>query len=234
VLGTEFWPTAAQVMPVLALAIIVEARATINRWNDQTSGWLRFIQCILWVSPLAFFVYLEPTAFSVMAGQANPVSSVGEVNFSIALSLSSLISAPAFELLFRSNTKTLVSFYVVIRSFKVRLRMARNMRRCKQLLRDNMRAWDDIQGQLARLAKAELEIAMFPDGGGKEGHDLRQVAAALRENTEARRDELKDSRDRTIKIMDEITEGRASFKDVEKEFVSTISRELAKAENMIV
>src|SRR5258708_14404031 len=70
----QYWPTAAVVMPVLALAIVVEARATIQHWTKSTPRRVRTGQGILWTIPLLLFAYFEPIAFSILSvpGQKTP------------------------------------------------------------------------------------------------------------------------------------------------------------------
>jgi hypothetical protein len=230
-LRSEFWPTAAQVMPVLALAIIVEARATINRWSDRIPVWLRFIQGALWVSPLILFVYLEPVAFRVIAGQENPASSVNTAIFAITLSLSVLIAAPALELLIRSNAKIVATFYTVVRTFRLRLEIASTKRQCKRLLKEIPRRRDECLEQLAQVARIGLELAMADDRDSEENREMRQVAARVRKDIQVRLEQTEQSTRNLTEIMQKLTQGAANIKNVNSQFVSEMSKELTKMEN---
>jgi hypothetical protein len=159
-LRTVFWPTAAQVMPVLALAIIIEARATISRWSDSTPTWLRLIQGILWAVPLILYAYLEPLAFQVMAGRTSPNSDTSAVIIGISTGVGVLVGAPTIGLLVGSSAKIIASAYTAVRFSKFRIIRTRNIFRCKRILRLNRSNHDRYTEQLVRLTSASLEASL--------------------------------------------------------------------------
>jgi hypothetical protein len=102
----QFWPTTALVIPVLALALVVEVRATIARWNEGFPWWLRSVQGTLWVAVLALFAIVEPIAFGNLANN-NLTSGTWALaaQISITQSIITIIFAPALEVLTRSNAR---------------------------------------------------------------------------------------------------------------------------------
>jgi hypothetical protein len=45
--NSDYWATLAQVLPVLALAVFVEAWVISQRWNVETPKWLRVTQSLI-------------------------------------------------------------------------------------------------------------------------------------------------------------------------------------------
>lgn len=102
----QFWPTTALVIPVLALAFVVEVRTTIARWDKGFPWWLRSVQGILWVSVLALFPIVEYIAFEDLANN-KLTSSAWTLAAQIAItqSIITLIVTPALEVFTQSNAR---------------------------------------------------------------------------------------------------------------------------------
>jgi hypothetical protein len=64
----QFWPTVATVVPVLALALVVEVRTTIAQWDDDFPWPLRSIQGLAWANVLVQFGVVEIIAFNNLSG----------------------------------------------------------------------------------------------------------------------------------------------------------------------
>jgi hypothetical protein len=47
----EYWLAVATTAPVLALALVLEARAIVRQWTSSTPRWYRTVQSVLWVIP---------------------------------------------------------------------------------------------------------------------------------------------------------------------------------------
>src|SRR5258707_6243613 len=139
----QYWPIAAVVMPVLALAIVVEARATIQHWPKSTPRRVRTGQGILWTIPLLLFAYFEPIAFSILAGQAETTpAQVFMSSFAITVSLSILVLSPAFGLFLRSNSWLVITL--------ARMTLGRGFR---QQLRKNRRNQKIIRTAIVRMRR---------------------------------------------------------------------------------
>jgi len=182
----------------------------------------------LWISPLILFVYLEPIAFRVIAGQGNPASFVDLAILAITLSLSVLIAAPGIELFLRANAKVIASLYVVRRTLKLRLQLASNKRRCKRLLKGILRLLDECLEQLNSMASIELTLTMAYDDDPERNRKLLKVAAGLRKEIQAKREQTQEYKRNLTRILQEIAQSTADMKSVNSEFLSKMSQELTK------
>jgi hypothetical protein len=66
--NANYWATVAQVLPVLALALVVEARAIHQRWTPATPKWLRFTQALIWAVTLVVLALGESAALRALRG----------------------------------------------------------------------------------------------------------------------------------------------------------------------
>lgn len=69
VVSGEFWPVTAQVIPVLALATVLEARAIIQKWPKETPRILGSILGATWTVSLILLALTEFFAFLELAGR---------------------------------------------------------------------------------------------------------------------------------------------------------------------
>lgn len=205
-----FWPTVATVLPVLALAIVVEARTSITRWTDNNPPrWLRTIQSILWIIPLVLFVYLEPVAFQRLEGSKPSHFSVSLVVPTVALSLSVLIVNPATELLVRSNARIIARTILVLSTTPVRWKFNWGIRRARRLLHKINVLQSDVLADSAMLYSYEHEARSLTDVGRRD-QILAKVADARNHITE-RRKLLKDSEQEVGNILKEALHTRQKF-----------------------
>lgn len=122
--ASQYWTTAAQVMPVLALAIVVEARATIQGWNKGVPRAVKAIQGILWCAPLTIFWWAEAQAFSELAGTSVPHYWITITQMAIGASLSALLLTPMIGLLAATNARLLAGGIFSIRSLRHKIMAA--------------------------------------------------------------------------------------------------------------
>lgn len=154
-LDPQFWPTVAVVLPVFGLAIVVEARATILRWNNDFSRRIRAMQSILWLLPLAMSAYLEPTAFLALEGNKTPHIAVILVNPTIASSISVLILAPSLELLVRANARLVIRVTTFFGTAKLRWQSWRIMVGLRRMQRAAKVRRSEIVGALVNVRQIE-------------------------------------------------------------------------------
>jgi hypothetical protein len=63
----DYWAALAQVIPVLALALVIEARVVTGRWTVATPRRVRFTLATIWAVTLSMMTCGELTAFRVCA-----------------------------------------------------------------------------------------------------------------------------------------------------------------------
>jgi hypothetical protein len=212
-----FWPTAATVIPVLALALVVEARATIARWNDDVPWWVRSSQGLLWVYVLIVFAIVESVAFNDLAGNETSGAWAIAAQRSIVQSIIVLLVTPAVGLLARSNARAIARTVGRIfdtpyqwRILKVSLNAQRSAREL-----DTLR--EDLKKQLARIIAVENEIRV--DGPVDEHYAqvLAEVESIKQEisnglgRVEEKKRTLLDIRTKLDDIKKEVAQRRKKF-----------------------
>ena len=189
----QFWPIIAQVVPVLALAIIIEARTTMQRWPEDTPRYVRRAQGTLWAVPLILFVLAEIFAFQVLAGQAVSTTAwVVVAQTAISMSIAVLIIVPTLQLLVRTNARAVARGLIMLLITPSRWRMFRLSRRVASVLRDTRDIVRQLRDMERLLDSGEKSIRALghPDCEFckpvlAEAQALRQKVSNLRERAEA-------------------------------------------------
>ncbi|MEU4714251.1 hypothetical protein AB0F73_11445 [Micromonospora purpureochromogenes] len=114
VINPDFWTTAAQTMPVLALAIVVEARSIMSTWVPGERRASKRFQGLIWGTPLIIYAFAIPRCFDALAGKSVPASWTTIISWGITLGVASLILNPAIEVLLRSNARAVARFVRVL------------------------------------------------------------------------------------------------------------------------
>jgi hypothetical protein len=218
-LNSQFWPTAAQVMPVLALAIVVEARLITSRWNDGVPQWLRFVQCVVWIGPLILFFYLEPLAFSVISGSQSTKTSVSLVIDAIRVSLGSLLIAPATELLFRSNARNIMRTRVFIRSFKPKWEMRYGRRDAKRLLKRVRKDHKQWQEQLKTIEHIRQDVYAGDCSDFSKCRETLDECARIEATVRARLAKIDEIEGNITNILARVKESTEKLNAAEKAFI---------------
>jgi hypothetical protein len=173
----QFWPITAQVIPVLALAIILEARTAIQRWPNEVPKLARITNGVLWITPLALFAVVENVAFQILAGTTRSTGTWMLLAMTaIIFSISALIIAPTLELLVRSNAWAIVGGLFRIFSILSRRKMRQSLRFVDRLLVENRTNYLETIASLERLDTFEQRIHLFGDA------DSQEVQKMLAEN----------------------------------------------------
>lgn len=142
-------------MPVLALAIVVEARAIIAKWDTQDHRTFKGLQGLIWAFPLAVYALALPRCFIALAGSPVDPKWITIIQFGIAAGAGSLILNPAIEILVRSNVRALAHLFRFSSSPSLMaeyLALRWSMRRIKARLArvSSQLEWREIQLRSAR------------------------------------------------------------------------------------
>jgi hypothetical protein len=177
-LSSQFWPVAAQVIPVLALAIILEARTAIQRWPNEVYKLTRIISGVIWVTPLALFAVVENVAFQILAGRTRSTGTwVLLAEIAIIFSISALIVAPTLDLLLRSNAWVVVGGFFRVFSIISRRRIKRSLRSLdKTLARNRVNRLKDMPALLERIDAFEQGIRKSGDAESQETREILEAA----------------------------------------------------------
>jgi hypothetical protein len=227
-INSQFWPTVALAMPVLALAIVVEARATISRWSDFPPRWLRAWQSLLWVAPLILFAYLEPVAFGTLEGSKAPHIAIALVIPTISLSISALILAPAVELLMRSNARVVIRTTAFLATGKMRWRERSSLRMARRLARRVKIQRADALENLAKIRLMEAQVESWGHPECDECQSLLNDCANIRDSVTAQRKEAEEAGERIQELLKQAIDNRKSFKEVEGKYISDMTVQLTQ------
>lgn len=130
----DYWATIATVMPVLALATVVEARAITSNWNFRTPRTYRLISVGLWGTTLAILTF--GTNAAIRALRDLPVADwwPAVCEMAISASMGLLVLSPTLELLMKANAEGFGRVLVVAFSPWLTLRWAWSRRASRRLL----------------------------------------------------------------------------------------------------
>ncbi|MGD7732932.1 hypothetical protein ACQCX5_08210 [Propionibacteriaceae bacterium G57] len=150
-----YWATVAAVVPVLALAVIVELRFVGQRWYEQPR-WARVIQGLLWVGFMISCWIVEVCVMRVLAGLYQPQGwLVSSSLFVISFGMSLLLIAPAIEIAFRVATPVISA--LVVNHLGRRIRWLIVERRNRRMLERSIRL-DAERSRIIESSRQGLEI----------------------------------------------------------------------------
>jgi hypothetical protein len=133
-----YWAVVAQVVPVLALAIVVEARAVSARWKpgevDKEYRWLILLG---WCFPLACFVGVEPTAVAAALDGAPHPAWRFLAETSIQVAMLTLVGVPLVEWVFRGNADLLAGLVARVLGRRNRRLIRQRERMIRDLINDS-------------------------------------------------------------------------------------------------
>lgn len=140
----SYWATAAQIMAVLALALVIEARAIMSRWSNEHPRVIKRLQGALWAVPLAIYGIMLPRCLKALRGGHIWEGTSVVVELGISLGLGVLVLSPALDILIRANSYTVAkaivnsvtSIYIWQQQFFLRRRMRHSRRGAAEAERD--------------------------------------------------------------------------------------------------
>lgn len=130
-----YWATAAQILAVLSLAVVVEARA-VQRQRSRLPAWFQLLQGVLWASVFVAAALLLPSALEASRPDRSEPDWMPQLTrYVIAGSASILVLSPALLLLVASLAE---SYYAAKGlALPTRWRAWRQMRESRRLLKRN-------------------------------------------------------------------------------------------------
>jgi len=173
----DYWVTVATVIPVLALALVIEIRAVSQLWTEETPTWLMFIQATASAAPLVSFAILLPLALQGVRGQEMPSWLPTFSEYLVALSVGILFLSPAMGVLVRANARQVAALLTLAPG--LRLRAWKAERRVTRL-QDSVRKmeWEHEQAAIyrrERYASMQKRVAT----AGVELDALKKKASAV-------------------------------------------------------
>jgi hypothetical protein len=168
------------------------------------------MQGILWVLPIALFVYLEPIAFQGLEGSKPSHFAVSLVAPTVTISLSVLVINPAAELLIRSNARTSIKISLFIATLPLRRKLRKNVVRARKNARRVREARNTDLISSAELYSLEANAKSWEDGDKK--RDTLARIARIREEVVARRKEMKELDQEVADTLGEAIKIRKEFK----------------------
>ncbi len=175
-------------MPVLALAIVVEARSLMTRWESGQGAIIKSFLGLSWGLPLLVYTFATPSCLMALTGQEVWSGWTVVIPNAMAMGLGSLVLTPALEILISSNAAALARFAYPLIFLKptletvwLKIRSRRTYRKATKLWDSTVRA--EIQLRSTRQLAAENGVAQLPEA---QPH-LLNIEHALKKNEEIRR-----------------------------------------------
>ncbi|WP_132197870.1 MULTISPECIES: hypothetical protein [Kribbella] len=167
-------------MPVLALALVIEARTIMSKWEPGRLRAYKKLQGVLWAVPLLAFALAEGICFRALAG--DPVRDFWTVIIRVAIvfSMGSIIISPALEFVVRSYARPIARMAgrlawltTPVRRYLWRHDLSVSKRRWNRAL---IELEADLGAIEARLANIEASVAECDDPDSVDSaRELREV-----------------------------------------------------------
>ena len=171
----DFWTTSAQTRPVLALAIVVEARAVISKWESREHRVLKGFQGAIWAIPLIIYTLALPRCFSALAGNAVSNFWVTLIQYGISAGAGALVLNPALEILVKANSRSVA----ILITPNLAFRIWRTRRRVRHLRRTAARLISDFRRQDIEVRSLRHTIDNSASPSGKEVNEIRAKLGSL-------------------------------------------------------
>ena len=224
----EYWATMAQVMPIVALAVVVEARALSSRWEPAWPAWLLISQSLIWASTLLTLGIGEFLAFSALRGSDVADWLPAALDAVVWYALSILIVGPALEFLAKGNAGPLAYLFTRHRILRFKWLVRRATREVKAVERESIEMLSQLESDLVESltdnerAREGLDRA---DAGLSAAVERQRAFMAQNPGVEA----LEGFSDAEIAVMFEQTEA-ARVRSAEHRAVLVKDLELARAQ----
>jgi hypothetical protein len=189
----EYWLAVATTAPVLALALVIEARAIVREWTTSTQRLYRTILSVVWAVPLLGFVVTEYYALKTLRGEVAPswLPSLSELAISGAMLILVLVPAVDFFLV-RAQAELLAKLLAVkpvsgLERWRRRLKLAWDTRRVQKTIDDSRKMFDE---RTDKLNEQSALLAVAERVGIKDLENLRTEIDAMRLRQREEREEL--------------------------------------------
>ena len=164
--SSDYWTTSAQLMAILALAIVVEGRSLTSRWSVKTPTAMKVIQIATLASPLVVFALAIPHCLAVLRGR-DPIAWADElIEFTISLSLAALVLNPAVDFMVRTFSRQLSR--VMVRGYFASYRLKLTVIRIQMLrvgipaTRGTRRIEHKLRRKSRELAAIRVQLLEYP------------------------------------------------------------------------
>lgn len=177
-LSNEYWTTLAQVMPLVGVGLVVEARSIASRWSELTPGLIKAAQSIMWAVTLGVLGLGEAQAIAALRGSPGPAYWSQLCEAAIETGFGVLVLAPAIELLFVGGADFLAAIFSAHPI--LRLSLLKQGRDIRQMTAKLDRSQVSL-GQMAvdlDAAVSDLERQLATHKANKPGIDAPWVAHA--------------------------------------------------------
>ncbi|GAB3930340.1 hypothetical protein GCM10029976_031940 [Kribbella albertanoniae] len=191
-------------MPVLALALVVEARVIIRGWIPGRDRFFKSLQGFLWSFSLLSYAFAVPACFRALAEEAVWSGWPLVIELGIQVGITTLVVAPALELLVRANARTvarmspsnlkihwLAALSRIQFTPKVR-RLRRKMRPLHEWCTTTLAKFDTWEAALLQREESQIREVQL-----NKIRELRPIISKLNEQASGRMREL----DETVKTF---------------------------------
>lgn len=174
-----FWSAITQVIPVIALALVIEARALPKTWTSSLPRWFNTTEGLIWGGTLLVLAIVEIDSLRrIRLNTPAPAWLLTVTDISIAIALGYVVSTPAWKLLLFPHLDTIATI-LDLHPFRA-LQMRRLMHQNRKLSFEQQQFYDRRFAQLDEIQDSVKEMK----------HMRRRVAAALNAVSNLDDDEL--------------------------------------------
>lgn len=161
--NVEYWSAIVQVLPVILLAVVVEARAISVRWTRREPQWYKIVQSVLWAALLIATAVGELLAIRVLLGDVQEPWWTAMSSTTAIYGILLLAVAPALQTLARGFAEPIAAIVTLHPKESLRLwRMRREAQAAlDELLQLEAEIRADLRRQRSHLAEIEADRETF-------------------------------------------------------------------------
>jgi hypothetical protein len=232
----DYWVAVATTVPILALALVLEAREIVRRWTTSTPRPWRTALSVLWAVPLLGFVVTEYYALKALRGEVAPswLPPLGELAITGAMLILVLVPALDFFLV-RAQAELLARMLALnpisgFNGWRLRLKLTWESRRVAEAANDARKVFESGERKLDEMTEATAQLVVQ----GVSVEDVEAVRTEI-EKTRAwlhrQRDEFEDTLGKRVTYFEKYR-GRRSELNNTVRAISKIKRK-AIAERLL-
>lgn len=131
----EYWAAISQIVPVIALAVVLEARGITSGWTKETPRIPRVTLSMAWAVLLLALAATESAALNALRGEPGESWWPTVAEYAIAAGLGILVLGPVTEFLIRGNAETAARLFTThpIARFGIWRMHRRNLRMLRHI-----------------------------------------------------------------------------------------------------
>lgn len=206
----EFWSAVATVVPVLSLALVIEARAISSEWTRRVPVWYRAPQAVVWAVLLIGASFAEYFSFKALAGESTPSWAPGLCQNVIYWLISTLLLSVVIHLLVSGPAELWALVFTMhpVSGAKQYWQMRRSLTKSRKTEARGVALIKKMDTRISEVNEVTEKAHRVMDlAGESERADIERSLVGV----DKARSELISTRDESTKLLGETVDARQRF-----------------------